>query len=193
MASSARSPAACGPPSLDDLGVVAALRKLVADFEARTEIAATFRVVGGAKRLAPEVELGLFRIAQEALNNVARHSAARRLTVRVRFKEDEVRLSLSDDGIGFVPGRAGEAALGMIGMTERAALVGGRLDVVTTLGKGTSVRTVVPIAGMADPLLARSSLPVPVNSSWDSSAAKPRPATTLPAGSRVPRFVREHG
>ena len=181
------------PPSLDDLGVVAALRKLVADFEARTEIAATFRVVGGAKRLAPEVELGLFRIAQEALNNVARHSAARRLTVRVRFKEDEVRLSLSDDGIGFVPGRAREAALGMIGMTERAALVGGRLDVVTTLGKGTSVRTVVPIAGMADPLLARSSLPVPVNSSWDSSAAKPRPATTLPAGSRVPRFVREHG
>jgi len=75
------------PPTLDDLGVVAALRKLAADFQARTEISASFRVDGGVRRLAPEVELGLFRIAQEALNNVARHSRAGKVAVRMGFTD----------------------------------------------------------------------------------------------------------
>jgi signal transduction histidine kinase len=154
------------PPTLDDLGVVAALRKLVADFQARTEIASSFRVEGGARRLAPEVELGLFRIAQEALNNVARHAVAGKLAVRVRFTEAEVRLSVTDDGVGFEPGHAGEAALGLIGMTERASLVGGRLDVHTSPGKGTSVRTVVPLAGIASQV-------VPPKDSLGSSVGGP--------------------
>jgi len=176
------------PPALDDLGVVAAVRKLVADFQARTEIGASFRVDGGPRRLAPEVELGLFRIAQEALNNVARHSAARRLTVRMRFSEDEVRLSVSDDGVGFAPGNASDAALGMIGMSERAALVGGRLDVQSWPGKGTSVRTVVPYAGMADP-----SLLTPAARTTGSDDGGPSAGVRFSDREELPGMVRERG
>ncbi|HEY8811514.1 MAG TPA: sensor histidine kinase [Candidatus Dormibacteraeota bacterium] len=137
------------PPILDDLGVGAALHKLVADFQPRTDIAASFRIEGGVRRLTPEVELGLFRIAQEALNNVARHSEAAKVAVRMCFTDTDVQLSVSDDGVGFERGRAGDAALGMIGMTERASLVGGRLDVRTSPGRGTSVQTVVPLPHLA--------------------------------------------
>ena len=137
------------PPTLDDLGVTAALRKLVADFPARTGVATSFRVEGGARRVRPDVELGLFRVAQEALNNVARHAQARKVSVRMRFTDEEVRLSVSDDGAGFSPGQAGEATLGILGMTERAGLLGGRLEVVTAPGKGTTVRAAVPLAGFA--------------------------------------------
>ena len=147
------------PPTLDDLGVTAALRKLVADFQARTGIAASFRVEGRRRRLRPDVELGLFRIAQEALNNVVRHSKAPKVSVRMRFTDEEVRLSVSDDGAGFSPGRSGETALGIIGMTERAGLLGGRLDVISAPGKGTMVRVSVPLTGLAttpDPAPARS-------------------------------------
>jgi len=123
--------------------------KLVADFQPRTDIAASFRIEGGVRRLTPEVELGLFRIAQEALNNVARHSEAAKVAVRMCFTDTDVQLSVSDDGVGFERGRAGDAALGMIGMTERASLVGGRLDVRTSPGRGTSVQTVVPLPHLA--------------------------------------------
>ncbi|MEP7104582.1 MAG: sensor histidine kinase [Chloroflexota bacterium] len=139
------------PPTLDDLGVTAALRKLAADFPARSGVAATFRVEGVPRRVRPDIELGLFRVAQEALNNVARHAEAGNVSVRMRFTDDEVRLSVSDDGAGFIPGRSGEAALGIIGMTERAALVGGRLEVVSAPGKGTTVRTAVPASAFDAP------------------------------------------
>ena len=137
------------PPTLDDLGVTAALRKLVADFPARTGIGSGFRVEGVARRLRPDVELGLFRVAQEALNNVARHAQAHKVSVRMRFNDDEVRLSVTDDGAGFFPGRAGEAALGILGMTERAGLLGGWLEVVSAPGKGTTVRIEVPLSGLS--------------------------------------------
>jgi len=65
------------------------------------------------------------------------------------FTDTDVQLSVSDDGVGFERGRAGDAALGMIGMTERASLVGGRLDVRTSPGRGTSVQTVVPLPHLA--------------------------------------------
>ena len=137
------------PPTLDDLGVIAAVRKLVADFQTRTGIVAGFRVDGQARRASPEVELGLFRVAQEALNNVARHSQAHRVSVRMRFSDADVRVTVSDDGTGFTPGRVGDATLGIMGMTERAGLVGGRLEVVSAPGKGTTVRAEVPLAGLA--------------------------------------------
>ncbi len=98
------------PPTLDDLGVGAALHKLVADFQARTEIPATFRIEGDVRRLAPEVEVGLFRIAQEALNNVACHSGAANVVTSLQFTDNEVQLNVSDDGAGFQTGRATAAA-----------------------------------------------------------------------------------
>jgi len=133
------------PPTLDDLGLVAALRKLVADFQGRTGIAASMRVEGAGRRLSPDVELGLFRIAQEALNNVSRHAAAERVTVRVRFLADEIRLAVTDDGAGFNPGQAAESSLGIAGMSERAALLGGTLEVASAPGRGATVRAVIPL------------------------------------------------
>ncbi|HVD02024.1 MAG TPA: sensor histidine kinase [Candidatus Dormibacteraeota bacterium] len=141
------------PPSLDDLGLTSALRKLVVDFSARTAIAASVRVEGRSRRLPADVELGLFRIAQEALNNVSRHAAAERVTVRVRFLEDEVRLAVSDDGAGFTPGQAAESSLGLAGMSERAALLGGRLEVISAVAKGTTIRALIPVeAGVPVPV-----------------------------------------
>lgn len=140
------------PPTLDDLGVGAALHKLVADFRTRTEIAATFRIEGDVRRLAPEIEVGLFRVAQEALNNVARHSEAVNVVTSLRFTDSEVQLSVKDDGAGFEPGRATDATLGIIGMVERAGLVGGTLDIDSGPHRGTSVRAAIPIAPAATPV-----------------------------------------
>jgi len=144
------------PPALDDLGVTAALRKLVADFQTRTGIDAAFRGEGGARRVRPEVELGLFRVAQEALNNVARHAQAHKVSVRMLYTDHGVRLSVIDDGAGFSPGQAGEAALGILGMTERAGLLGGRLEVISAPGQGTTVRAEVPLASW-DPVAGLTS------------------------------------
>jgi signal transduction histidine kinase len=136
------------PPTLDDLGLTAALRKLVADFGARTGISAGYRVEGKSRRLPPDLELGLFRIAQEALNNVSRHAAADRVTVRARFSGEEVRITVTDDGAGFTPGQAAESSLGIAGMSERAALLGGRLEVVSAAGKGTTIRALIPVVAL---------------------------------------------
>jgi signal transduction histidine kinase len=141
------------PPSLDDLGLVAALRKLVADFSARTTTAASFRAEGHVLRLPADVELGLFRIAQEALNNVSRHAAAARVTVRARYLDGEVRLTITDDGAGFTPGQAAESSLGIAGMSERAALLDGRLEVISAAGRGTTIRASIPVVA-AEPVPA---------------------------------------
>jgi signal transduction histidine kinase len=145
------------PPTLDDLGVGAALHKLVADFQARTAIPATFRIEGDVRRVAPEVEVGLFRIAQEALNNVARHSEAANVATWLRFTDNEVQLKVKDDGSGFQPGRATEATLGIVGMIERAGLVGGTLDIDSRPGSGTSLRAVIPTARAAVPIASLQS------------------------------------
>jgi signal transduction histidine kinase len=141
------------PPSLDDLGLVASLRQQVSRFAARTGTETAFEVQGDARRLPPDAELGLFRIAQEALRNVERHAAARRVLVGVGFREREVWLVVRDDGVGFTlpspPASAGHAdgpGLGLLGMRERAALLGGRLEVGSAPGQGTTVRVTVPAA-----------------------------------------------
>ena len=141
------------PPTLDDLGLPAALRKLTADFQARTGVSASCKVEGEG-RLAPDAELGLFRIAQEALNNVSRHAAAERVTVRLRLSATEARLTVADDGSGFTPGRASESSLGLAGMSERAALLGGRLEVTSAPGKGATVRATIPVAEAGEPVTA---------------------------------------
>lgn len=135
------------PPSLDDLGLVVSLRQLFAKFEGRTGIAATFDILGVERRLEPDIELGLYRIAQEALRNVERHAAARHVTARITFGRG-VRLRVYDDGIGFRPPvrstPGAETGLGVLGMQERAMLVGARFAIRSTPRVGTVVRVVVP-------------------------------------------------
>ena len=97
----ARSPRASGRPILDDLGLVASINQMLADAGERQRFETSFGVTGTERRLSPTVELALFRIAQEALSNVERHAAARRVAVGMDFEAGGLRLLVKDDGVGF--------------------------------------------------------------------------------------------
>ena len=136
------------PPVLDDYGLVAALHWYSTEFASRTGISVTVQGEEPVPRLAPPVENALFRIAQEALTNVARHAQATRVTVMVAMDDEAVRLLVADDGIGFDPARPtapdGRPGWGLITMTERAEAVGGRLRVESAPGEGTRITVEVP-------------------------------------------------
>jgi signal transduction histidine kinase len=137
------------PSTLDHLGLPVALVSLVNDLGDKDGICTEVKVQGEARRLAPEQELGLFRILQEALSNIRRHSGATRVDVVLTFDVDRVRVRISDDGCGFdAPKRmdslVSAGKLGLIGMYERARLLGGTLLVQSDVGVGTTITVDVP-------------------------------------------------
>jgi PAS domain S-box-containing protein len=129
------------PTALDDLGLRAALTNYVQDWSDRLGIPARLHTSGLLdERLAPDVETTLYRIAQEALNNAAKYSRARRVEVILERRADSVLLVVEDDGIGFDAGEeANGRGFGLVGMRERAALVGGSLEIESARGQGTTV------------------------------------------------------
>ena len=138
------------PSILDDLGLVPALEWLVADLGKQTRIAVTIGITGEPRRLPPETELAVFRIAQEALSNVRRHSGATAVDVSVEFGATTVVVIVKDNGAGFeVPSRIGDlpnlGKLGIVGMRERARLVGGTIVIRPGADTGTTVILTVPI------------------------------------------------
>ncbi len=135
------------PSILEHLGLPVALKSCCAEFTRQERISVTFRTCGVCEGLPQEVALSLYRLAQEALDNLARHSRASRGTVTLAGSAREVRLSIADYGVGFDPGvaRAG-GGLGLIGMEERVRLVGGRLRVESHRGKGTRIEVYIPLA-----------------------------------------------
>ncbi len=138
------------PPVLDDLGVVASIRRLLEDFMERSGTQGQLNIVGEPQRLAQEAEIGLFRVAQEALWNAERHSKSTEVTVTLSFTEHEVGLTVQDNGVGFnVPPMLEELSvggqLGLLGMQERAELLGGRLKLQSRPGSGTTVIVSCPI------------------------------------------------
>lgn len=141
------------PAALEQLGLVAALRGFLADVAESTDLRMDLRVRGEQVRFAPDVELSAYRITQEAVNNVVRHAGAGNLAVVVVFTGRELRIRVTDDGRGFDAGavdvQLAAGHLGMPGMRERAALVGGQLTVSSQLGRGTVIEVVVPVAGHA--------------------------------------------
>lgn len=133
------------PGVLDDLGLVAALEWYTGEFEGRTQIACIF-TQGDIPEVDNTVATAAYRIAQEALTNVARHAQAAHAEVSLEMDHDHLVLLVSDDGQGFNPDTLSElAVLGLAGMYERASLVGGRLNVDSTPGHGTRVCFKVPI------------------------------------------------
>jgi len=137
------------PSVLDNLGLIPALRSHINTFETRTGIQTQLAVQGKATRLEPEVETTIFRIVQESLTNVVRHSAAHSVLVRLEFGETGVELSIRDDGRGFDVARAlagedGRAAWGLLGIQERASLIGGTAALVSAPDQGTTVRITIP-------------------------------------------------
>jgi signal transduction histidine kinase len=142
------------PSALDDLGLVASIGQLLTDAERRHHIATSFGVTGRERRLPSDVELALFRIAQEALSNIERHAAARTVAVGLDFEGGGLRLLVKDDGIGFAADSTRRASanqsLGIPGMAERASLIGARLDVHSRPGSGTSIDVRVPAAVLVE-------------------------------------------
>jgi signal transduction histidine kinase len=137
------------PPALDELGLAAALSSFLTDVEDENGLDVELEVGGTEARLTPEVELGAFRIVQEAVSNTVRHAGASKLLVTVGFQTDELALSVCDDGRGFAPegvGEQGSGRLGLLGMHERTRLLGGHLQVRSALGQGTVVEATVPLS-----------------------------------------------
>jgi two-component system sensor histidine kinase UhpB len=133
------------PALLDEYGLAAALAWYAGEYSQRTGINVSVESLEAHKDLRPEAAVALFRIAQEALNNAAKHSSAKRITVRLEEKDAALMLSVADDGSGFDAAEAPRGRWGMTTMRERAEAAGGRLAVESSLGKGTTVRAVVPI------------------------------------------------
>ncbi len=132
------------PLYLEELGLAPALEMLA------REAGASFQLLGRATRLRDEVELALFRIAQEALSNAQRHAQAEHVAVVLAFEDDRVRLVVQDDGRGFdPPERAADLVhhghLGLMTMQERAEIIGGRLEIRSHPGRGTRVGVIVPV------------------------------------------------
>jgi two-component system sensor histidine kinase UhpB len=132
------------PGVLEDLGLTSALAALTNDF-GRHHPAAVQRVIApGLPGLAHDTELVIYRVAQEALTNTARHSGAERVTLSLVRLGNEVVLEVTDDGAGFEPSRSGA---GLRGMHERSRLVGGELRITSRPRQGTTVRLAVPCTG----------------------------------------------
>jgi signal transduction histidine kinase len=138
------------PSILEHLGLAAVLRDTGREFKERTGVTLTLVSVSLAERLPGDIELTLYRIFQEALENVALHARARHVKVDLMMKDGFVQLVIYDDGISFDPKhlsatRKKQVRLGLLGMHERAAYVGGTLNVHSAPGKGTTITAIIPL------------------------------------------------
>lgn len=130
---------------LDDLGLPLALRQMAESAAARTGAALTVRTPNPGIRFQPEIEQSVYRVAQEALENVARHADARRISVVLEQNGTHLRLTVSDDGRGFDPAAAGaDGGLGVKGMRERAEMLGGSVEITSRPGGPTTLHLVLP-------------------------------------------------
>ncbi len=132
------------PAVLDDHGLLPALHSQVRDFSEQTGIVATFNTRGDVPPLTPEQQLVIYRVTQEGLSNVAQHANARRVDVELSFIGRTV-LRISDDGRGFtqINGATRNGGLGLVGMRERALLIGGHLSMWSAAGEGTRVELAI--------------------------------------------------
>jgi len=138
------------PAALDRLGLMPALQWLVEYGSEYTGIKMNIEVRGSERRLDENVELVLFRVVQEALRNIWRHSRASKAGIDVTFGEREIRIVISDDGVGFKPPPSmgdfsRDGKLGLAGMQERIQLIGGSLEVDSQPGAGTTITIVLPL------------------------------------------------
>jgi signal transduction histidine kinase len=138
------------PSVLDDLGLLAALREYTKEYQSHYHILIDYQVLAPPNmRLLPDIEIGLFRITQEALTNIARHASAANVTVILELRGDSALLIVEDDGEGFdvntvMNTHLNARNLGLHGMRERASLLGGTVEIESTPGTGTTVFVRIP-------------------------------------------------
>jgi len=138
------------PAILDDLGLIPALRWLTSRLSTENGINTKISVTGKEQCLHNDIELALFRIAQEALTNIRKHAEASRAMVKLEFKERKIVMSIIDNGKGFDPPvksilQDGQVKLGLTGMNERTNLLSGVFQIRSNPGKGTAIKVDVPI------------------------------------------------
>ena len=143
------------PATLDDLGLIAALEAYTDSYSSRNSVHVAFHAEGFDDRdgrLPSQIELVLYRVVQEALTNAAKHATPQEVRVDLARAQDEVVAAIEDDGTGFDVEemmRSRERGLGLFGMQERLALVGGQLVIDSAPGRGTRINARVPVAGFA--------------------------------------------
>ena len=138
------------PPVLDDLGLLPVLEWLAGELKKMYDMQVEVVISGEQKKLQPDTELALFRIIQEALINAARHARVSSAGVAIEYLEDCVRVSVTDRGVGF--DQAGKIAslprdgkLGLAGILERVQMLDGKVDIVSVMGKGTTINVEIPL------------------------------------------------
>jgi signal transduction histidine kinase len=128
------------------MGLVPALEWHSKEFESRFNISVNFHSTIETLQASPLIATGLFRMYQESLTNVARHSGATNVEALLENTNGRIKLSICDDGKGFnMEGTKGRKTLGLLGMRERAIMIGGELEIVSEPGKGTKVVVIVPV------------------------------------------------
>ena len=134
------------PSLLDDLGLEAAMEWQLAEFEKRSAVKTVFKGSGEELKLPDAVKTGLFRIFQESLTNVARHADAKKIKVDLEKQDGKIVLRIIDNGRGFDQDKiTDKRTLGILGMKERTAMIGGTYTIISTPGKGTTVMVVIPL------------------------------------------------
>ena len=155
------------PAALDELGLTKVMDTYVQEWSRHTGILTTFHAgTHDTVRFAPELEASVYRIGQEALNNVAKHAQARSVNVLLEQRGETLVLVVEDDGVGFRPSELGATMMGLQSMRERAAAVGGTVEIEPTPEGGTTVLIRIPLSG-----------PSPVGPSSDlvHGLVRPRP------------------
>jgi signal transduction histidine kinase len=139
------------PPILDEAGVVSAIEHLAADMAAKAKVDVKFDHDVEFKRLAPRLENTIYRIVQEALTNVHRHSRAHQADVRLTQFDHTLRITVRDEGVGFNPAKVAPDRLGLTGVQERARLFGGAAKIISAPGKGTTIDVQLPLSDVLEP------------------------------------------
>jgi signal transduction histidine kinase len=148
LAAARRSVAALGPPELDDARLPEAVAQLAAGWSRTSGVPARVETTGETVPLLTGIEITLFRVAQEALANVAKHAGATRVALTLSYLDDVVLLDVRDDGAGFSPSAGapstGSGGFGLRGIRQRLELVGGALAIESVPGEGTALSASVP-------------------------------------------------
>lgn len=138
------------PMTLDDLGIVPALERIVDNFIKNTGIDTRFVVLGGSPRVNSGVEVTVFRLVQEALNNVEKHAQAEQVKIKIEFSKDKIIIVIEDDGKGFdekeIKSKINKKEhYGLLGMKERLNLLNGTYNINTVVGRGTKLMVSIPL------------------------------------------------
>jgi two-component system NarL family sensor kinase len=126
-----------------------AIEALIQEWSGQDSLQIHYRTTGGSQPLPTRIEVGLYRIVQEGLTNIARHAGAQQVNLELAVTPAQVRLVIEDDGRGFDPEQVPAGHFGLIGLNERVKLLGGQLKLESSTGAGVRVEVLVPLNGEA--------------------------------------------